>query len=230
MKSNKSRCSQILILGLLVSAMLSGCMGNNSQSTTPNSSANGVSLAQYKTTTNNASIFSVGGTYDSMSDHPTNTRTCLKVGNDINNLQLTDPQALLNFGSTIDSSTLQNALGIDFTATFGWGAFATTTSYHYAKSSQDDDFTMNINYAYQYAGKVSFKPGVLTQGNDVLIPEALSILLPFDISRGHAHICMTGRVVFIHDFFDGTVIVHFLQREVEHFHKIIFALGKHETV
>ena len=173
-QNNKS--GRVLIIGLFLSIMLSGCIGNNSQSATPNRQTNGVSLAQSKLA-NNAFIFSVGGTYDLMSDHPTNTKTCLKVGNNINNLQLTDPQALLNFGSTIDSSTVQNALGIDFTATFGWGAFATTTSYHYAKSSQDDDFTMNINYAYQYTSKVAFKPGVLTQGNDVLIPEAQNLLI-----------------------------------------------------
>ncbi|MBP9741962.1 MAG: hypothetical protein KBD37_01240 [Burkholderiales bacterium] len=123
-----------------------------------------------------SSIFTVGGTYDTMSDHPTNAKTCLKIGDDPNYTQLKNQQATLDFSSTIDSATLQNALGKEFTATYGWGPFVVKRSYQYAKSSQDDNFTMNINYAYQYNGKAAFKSGVLPQGKSALTEQALTLV------------------------------------------------------
>lgn len=122
------------------------------------------------------SIFTVGSTYDTMSDHPTNTKTCLKIGDDANYMQLKNQQATLDFSSTIDSNTVQNALGKEFTATYGWGPFVVKRSYQYAKSSQDDNFTMNINYAYQYNGKAAFKSGALPQGNSALTEPALNLV------------------------------------------------------
>src|SRR3990167_5490333 len=127
---------------------LAGCVGDNSQGSR---SANSTQASLVKSTAaataavasttidnSNSPIFTVGGTYDSMSMHPTYTKTCLNVGNNDAYLTIDNPQATLDFSSETNSTTVQNALGMEYTATLGWGPFAITKSYEYARSSQDD--------------------------------------------------------------------------------------------
>ncbi len=125
---------------------------------------------------NDAMIFRVGGTYDTMSKHPTPTLTCLRAALNTNNIMISSPQGLINFNSQIDSESVRHALGIDVTASYGWGAFAVQTSYKYAHSSQNDDFTLNLNYAYKVAGEATFKPNSLLPGSSSLTDEAQQLL------------------------------------------------------
>jgi hypothetical protein len=111
-----------------------------------------------------------------MSGHPTNTLSCLNAASNPNNIELNNERALLTFDSIADSSAVQNALGVDFTATVGWGKFAVTTAYNYARSSEDDAYTLNMNYVYQLTSTASFKSGVLAQGNAALTPAALQLV------------------------------------------------------
>jgi hypothetical protein len=122
------------------------------------------------------SIFTLGGTYDSMSNHPTSNISCINVASDSSKMQIIEPQATLNFTTTASSSAVKNALGIEIAAQVGWGPFSAGTSYHYANTSQDDDYTLNLNYVYQYAGQYVFKDGDLMQGIDALTPEAKQLV------------------------------------------------------
>ncbi len=124
----------------------------------------------------NNTIFNVGGTYDSMSHHPTLVNSCLNVANIESNLIIRNPHASLNFNQMQSLSSVQSALGTEFSSHTSYGAFDVNTNYKYGRSSQDDSYTLNLNYIYQYAGKASFKSDVVVQGKGVLTPTSLSIL------------------------------------------------------
>lgn len=118
----------------------------------------------------------VGGTYDSMSQQATEAVTCLNAGNNVNNLTLLNPQAILNFSQEQTLQSVQQALGINITATVGFGPFAVSAAYNYGKTSQNDAYTLNLNYVYQYSGIATFKNDVLVQGLDALTPSAREIV------------------------------------------------------
>lgn len=124
----------------------------------------------------NLKPYVVGGTYDSMSQHPTNATTCLVAGNNINNLMILNPHASLDFSQEQTLQSIQKALGINISATIGFGPFSVSASYNYGKSSQDDAYTLNLNYIYQYAGTVTFKNNILVQGEEALTPAAREIV------------------------------------------------------
>ena len=123
-----------------------------------------------------SSIFRVGGTYDSMSLHPTTVSSCLKAAANPEYLNISNPKASLDFSQAQSLDSVQRALGVEFSARFGYGPFTVNTSYNYAQSSQDDNYTLNLNYIYQYAGKAGFKDAAPIFGTAALTPTALGVL------------------------------------------------------
>jgi len=122
--------------------------------------------------TNTQNIYSIGGTYDSMSDHPTEVHSCLKGGDDINNVKIHSPNASLNFTQEQNLQSVQKALSVSFSLKLGWGPFTIHKSYSYARTSRDDAYSMNLNYIYQLAGTADFKDNLLQQGESALTDTA----------------------------------------------------------
>lgn len=117
----------------------------------------------------NQSIYTLGGTYDSSSAHPTNIASCLKWGNDwLANTIINNPRASLNFNQVQNSEAVQNALGVDMNSQIDVGAFTVNIPYHYAKTVIDDSYTLNLSYVYKYAGTAGAKSSTQQQGEEVL--------------------------------------------------------------
>jgi len=170
----KNRFSFVLIS---ISYLLLSCEnGNNAGVMSSNSYSSLYSTHKVNSSTSIPSLFTLGGTYDSMSNHPTAARSCINAALDTNNMQITHSQSTLNFSSSASANAVKNALGVEVSAQVGWGQFSAGASYHYANTSQDDDYTLNLNYIYQYAGQYVFKSGALVEGIDALTPEAKSLV------------------------------------------------------
>jgi hypothetical protein len=107
-----------------------------------------------------------------MSNHPTVITTCLNAGGNYNEVEILNPKALLDFSQEQSLQSVQRALGIEYNENIG----ALEVKYSYARSSQDDAYTMNLNYVYRYSGKLVFKNGILDKGIQVLTPAALDII------------------------------------------------------
>ncbi len=122
------------------------------------------------------SLFEVAGTYDSMSQHSTNNKTCLAAGDNSDNIVIINPHSSLDFSQEQDFQTVQKALGVDFNEHIGYGPFSINIAYNYGKSSQDDSYTLNINYVYQYTGIATLKHNISMQGESILTPIARSAL------------------------------------------------------
>lgn len=136
---------------------------------------------QQKNTTSinsNTSVqtYKVGGTFDTMSNSPTNTSTCINAAKNESDLTLLNPHASLDFSQSQSLQQVQRALGTDFKIHIDVGVTSIDAAYHYAKSSQDNEYTLNVNYIYQYSGTDTFKNGVLKNGESELTPEARSIV------------------------------------------------------
>jgi hypothetical protein len=160
-----------------VPIVLCACVGNAGQTASNQTPTNlQAKVAVAKAANPDENIFTVGGTYDSMSMHPTNYTTCLNIGNNPANIEILNPHALIKLDSIETYSSVMNALGLEFTAKFGWGAFSKTVSYQYARTSQDDNYTLNLNYIYQFAGKAVLNKNAITFGNAALIPSARAIV------------------------------------------------------
>jgi hypothetical protein len=132
-----------------------------------------------KSTTINQSIsnnspFILGGTYDYMSHHPTNTPTCLNIRANSTTAKLVSPHALIEFG--LESSILDVRGALGYETASGWGAFSNSPSYKYANTSQNDDYTINLNYIYQYAAKYVFNNGLIPQGYTALTQTAQNLI------------------------------------------------------
>ena len=139
-------------------------------------SANGLTNNTNLTPAKN-NIFSLGGTYDTTSTHPTNTTSCLNAAYLPDTFAWSNQHASLTFDSSADSEAVGAAIGGEIAARIGWGGFSSISSYHYARSSQDDSYTLNMNYVYQYGSKLSFKEAALVYGIDVLTAAAKDTLL-----------------------------------------------------
>lgn len=156
---------------LLSCILLNGCFTAN------NLGATGT-IATVKQTskavgyTNTPNIYAIGGTYDSMSNHPTNTPSCLQASTDANNIIIHSPQAALDFSQEQTLHSVQKALGVDFSLTAGWGPFTIHKSYSYAKTSRDDSYSLNLNYMYRLSGSADFKDAISQQGESALTSEA----------------------------------------------------------
>lgn len=164
-----------IFLSICVGLVISSCNTGTNQSTAANQA---VAKNQTKTIfkSNGQQLpYTMGGTYDSMSGYPTGALSCLNAGTDSNAIKISNPQASLNFTEEQSFQQVLNALGINIAVTIGWGPFSITDSYAYAKSSQDDAYTLNLNYIYKYAGTAEFKKNTLVQGESALTPEALSV-------------------------------------------------------
>lgn len=163
------------ILLIVIGLILSSCNAGTSQTTAVNQATATKQTIRHLKSNGLQLPYTMGGTYDSMSGHPTVTLSCLNAGMDSNAIKISNPQASLNFTEEQSFEQVLNALGINIAVTIGWGPFSVTDTYHYAKSSQDDAFTLNLNYIYKYAGTAEFKNNTLVQGESALTSEALGV-------------------------------------------------------
>ncbi|HMT03755.1 MAG TPA: hypothetical protein PKD00_10750, partial [Burkholderiales bacterium] len=143
-------------------------------------------LTTYESVASNSSVFSLGGTYDSISLHPTFAKSCLNAAENEANLEILNPHASLNFTQEQSIQSVQRALGIEYTSRISYGAFSMNTGYNYAQSSQNDDYTLNLNYIYQYNGKAVFKDNTLGNGKTALTPDAVAV---FNSPNEFRHLC-----------------------------------------
>ena len=168
---------KLLSFGLFA-VILFGCDSNVGNNATSTNIANKTlqstqKLANLKGT---AGLFTIGGTYDTMSSHPTPTTTCLRDGANPSNWIIKNPKASLDFSQSQSLQTIERALGIDYSETINAGPFSANTAFKYGYSAQDTDYALNINYVYQYAGTAMFNHATLVQGESSLVPQAVALL------------------------------------------------------
>jgi hypothetical protein len=172
---NKSWYQLITILS--ISVLLISCNNNSGTGTSTskmNTKVTNGSLLLNGSKVN--SLFGVGGTYDTMSSHPTPIKSCLSAANNSDNFEIDNPQAKLDFTQEQSLSSVQSALGIYYYPSVGFGPLEIGILYSYARSSQDDNFTLNMNYIYQYSGTAKFKNNLLVQGEGALTNTAKDVL------------------------------------------------------
>lgn len=158
------------VLSLCFVIALSSCNNNVGNSSSGNNQGGGTGAPQ-------SLPYTLGGTYDSMSGYPTSTTSCLAAASSLPGAMIiSDPSATMDFSQTQSLSEVEKALGVSVSITIGWGAFAVHTGYSYARSSQDDAYTLNINYVYRYAGTAEFNPMYSIQGESALTNIAQNVL------------------------------------------------------
>ena len=165
---NKNLMNRLLIV-TSISFLLAGCYsGNNIQS---NVNADDAKLSIQP----NDLPYIMGGTYDTTTAHPTATSSCLNAGQN-GSYVLSSPSARINFSETQSLDEVLSALGINAAVHIGWGPFSTTISYNYANSSQDDAYSLNLNYIYKYAATAYFPSNINMQGESALTPSAQGVV------------------------------------------------------
>lgn len=122
------------------------------------------------------SLYHLGGSYDTMSNHPTSTFSCLNIANDPSKVIVLNPHAGLEFTQEQSLQQVLRASGVDFHLHVDLGITSYDTAYKYAKSSQSDDYNLNINYIYQYTGIATFKENSLLTGESELTTAARDLL------------------------------------------------------
>ncbi len=161
-------------LALSGSIVLTGCNSAGSN----NTASQVASLEKNVLTQGNSSqsLYHLGGTYDTMSNHPTSTISCLNITNDPNKVMILNPHAGLEFTQKQSLQQVLRASGVNFHLHIDLGITSFDMAYKYAKSSQSDDYNLNINYIYQYSGIATFKENSLLTGEAELTPEASQML------------------------------------------------------
>lgn len=164
---------QLYWLALSGCMILTGCNNTGSSDTVSQ-----VANVEKNTLTQNSSqsLYHLGGTYDTMSNHPTSAISCLNIANDPNKITIRNPHASLDFTQEQSLQQVLRASGIDFHLHIDLGITSFDTAYKYAKSSQSDSYNLNINYIYQYSGIATFKENSLSTGEVELTPEAREML------------------------------------------------------
>lgn len=127
-------------------------------------------------TTQNDPTYILGGTYDTLSNSPTPTKSCLKISTEQEKLMILNPHASLDFSQQQSLQQVLRALGVDFHTHIDLGVSSYDIAYKYAKSSQTDNYNFDINYIYQYSGIALFKGSSLVDGEDELVPKAQQLL------------------------------------------------------
>ncbi len=179
--------NQIKLFAIAVaSTLLCACNNNTGATNTPTTVAAPTNKTQlFANTQSSSSIYSVGGTYDTMSSNPTATTTCFRDGGDPTKWRIVNPKANLDFSQSQSLQTIERALGVDYSETINAGPFSASIAFNYGYASQDTNYSLNINYVYQYAGTAMFKDNALIQGESVLTPDAQAFLhsSPTDFRR-----------------------------------------------
>lgn len=176
-----NKCNELLIDNVftifivIIAIFLNSCSDELGMTSAQKARANQNNLEA--STFPDSSLYVIGGTYDDTTTMPTSNKTCAVLGNNLDNIQLINPHASLDFSQSQDSSSIQSALGVDFKAQYNMGFTKLKVSYGYGKSTQDDEYTLNINYAYKYSATATFNDASLVQGYDALIPDAKKILV-----------------------------------------------------
>lgn len=145
---------------------LSGCDGGSNNNAIPTHNT-GIDVVSSAVVTNN-SLYSLGGTYDTMSNHATNTETCLNAASNESNFMIRNPHATLDFTQNQSLQQVMSALGVDFSMHISLGVSSVNVAYHYAKTSQNNAYTLNLNYIYDYSGTKVFKDGAIHDGESAL--------------------------------------------------------------
>jgi hypothetical protein len=113
------------------------------------------------------------------------------AANNESNIYIANPSAILTFDQQQNLQTLQQALNVDVSGSFGGDRFSTSLAAEFANASKDNSYTTNIIYLYQYAGIANFKPGTLGQGINALTPVAQSFVesnIPFQTMCGDSFV------------------------------------------
>jgi len=123
-----------------------------------------------------STLYTIGGTYDTMSQRPTSHSSCLRDGGDQSRWVIKNPHAILDFSQVQSLQIVERALGVELSETINAGPFSVSDAYSYGSASQNTDYSLNINYAYQYAGTAEFNDNNLIEGEDSLTKEAEDLL------------------------------------------------------
>ncbi len=112
------------------------------------------------------SPYIIGGTYDSMTQHPTATISCFKK---LPQIKFGNPKAELEFKLVKEAVTVQKSLGVDAQATLGWGPFSIKAAYNYAQTIQEDAYTITktFNLGIEKIAYINMPPMSLASLSDV---------------------------------------------------------------
>lgn len=171
-------------LGILTLAGCHGGVGDSSNNTIQKSSSQNNNL-NTQACTNPLSqeesaknlqdaefITRMGSGLDNTTKTVVSSQSCLAVIQKCEPIHISNPQAMLDFSKRSDLSALEQALNVDVSGKFGGERFSVSMAASFANSSKDNKYATNIIYLYKYAGKATFKDGVLGEGSDALTPIA----------------------------------------------------------
>ena len=161
-------CGAILILG----SMTTGCVGagNNNVSTPQADVADG----NQHNLKDGFFMLQPGAGFDLTSNTAVSDQSCLAAAQSFNNLYVSNPEASVIMGDSIDEGHLEQKMGINVSGHMGGGVFSGSMRAAYLQQAIDNHYTLNLNYLYEYAGTVAFKPGTIGQGRAALTPVAES--------------------------------------------------------
>ncbi len=120
-------------------------------------------------------LMRMGSGIDSVTQTATSGQSCLVNASNQDNIYIGNPTAMVNFDHEQSMTSLQSALNVNVTGQYGGDRFGGSISAQFANSSKDTNYTTNLLYLYQYAGKAVFKDGSLGQGLDALTPYAAEL-------------------------------------------------------
>ncbi|MBP9741963.1 MAG: hypothetical protein KBD37_01245 [Burkholderiales bacterium] len=179
MKIVKKNFSNSLKLGLgVVFCGLTACNGAGSAG--GGGSTNPVALPALNSADSNnlkdsLYLMRIGSGVDSVTHTATSGQTCLANASNQNNIYIGNPSSLINFDQKAELTNLETALNVDVDSKVGGDRFGGSLSAQFANSAKETNYTTNLLYLYEYAGKAVFKDGSLGQGFDALTPYAASL-------------------------------------------------------
>ncbi len=154
------------IIGCILSACNSGNGSTGATSATATATA-----AQDSSKVNSAPlgdalyIMRMGSGIDSVTKTAASGQTCLA---NTDNIIVDNPTQIINFSEEQTMSALEKALNVDVTTKFGGDRFNSSLAANFANSAKNNQYTTNLVYLTEYAGKSVFKDGSLGQGLDAL--------------------------------------------------------------
>ena len=110
--------------------------------------------------------YTLGGTYDSLTAHPTILRSCLR---EVPPPKYGSFKTNTDFSFSQSEASIQKAIGVEVAAKVGWGPLSVETSYNYGKTSREDALNLNVSYSYNFTGNSSINTLITPS---MLIPEA----------------------------------------------------------
>lgn len=186
---NHFNCLAITTLAASV-IFLTGCNSGNSASTTLQTTSyfagtkNIITKAKRPTKLGDGYFIAEPGSgYDTSTHTVVSDQSCLVAANNPNNIYIANPSGYLHVGDNISMSDMQDLLGVRVSGSMNGGVFAGSMRASFLQSSENNPYTLNFTYVYQYAGVATFKPGTLGQGSAALTPVAESFAFGGDPLR-----------------------------------------------